>query len=396
MPYRLSASKQHHTNLSRYLFAIAAILTLSACDNGLAHFLFSGNGYLQDGYLASLRVRLGSKDGKPFTTTIDKGFSVEIPYGANGPFSISAAVIDANNCRRSAGAIEIPQVKDILGKFTHIPLEVFPEKICECAESGWCKYIDKSGRQYTAVGFSLSHSSVLSTNDGGLSRNGILNLYNTYTFRAISKDWVSGNKGLMLIGDREVPVATGTTENLTGVWSVSDLDAWAVSETGQILHWDGSSWRNSSARAGVSLWAVWGLSATDVWVVGDRGYTANWDGSGWAQVPSSTNQNLRAIWGLGTNNVWAVGDLGTIQHWDGNTWSTQVSGTNANLRGISGYSQNEIWVVGDSGLVLQRSENIWKSIFLNIPEQLNAISNSGPYYFIAAGTAGRILRYMPL
>jgi hypothetical protein len=73
----------------------------------------------------------------------------------------------------------------------------------------------------------------------------------------------------------------------------------------------GWCWRNPLPQ-GNYLPSVWASDASNAWAVSDFGTILKWNGSEWLQQPSGTSQNLLAVWGLDTSNVWAVGVGGTI------------------------------------------------------------------------------------
>lgn len=100
-------------------------------------------------------------------------------------------------------------------------------------------------------------------------------------------------------------------QTLRGVWADGDGIAWAVSEQGNILRWDGAAWSVSHANAG-ALHAIWGSSATDIWVGGARGLL---HGAGptskdltWTavDVPGLDGVPIQAIAGRSASDVWAV------------------------------------------------------------------------------------------
>ena len=87
---------------------------------------------------------------------------------------------------------------------------------------------------------------------------------------AVSVDWV--------------PVPSGTTQELRGIWGSSPSDIFAVGTGGAILHYDGSAWASMASPTAVILGGVWGSSETDVFATGDEGTLLHYDGVGWTAV----------------------------------------------------------------------------------------------------------------
>jgi acetyl esterase/lipase len=107
-------------------------------------------------------------------------------------------------------------------------------------------------------------------------------------------------------------MASGTTNNLTGLWGPSPTDLFAVGPKGTILHFDGRAWSPMTVAGEPHLLSIWGSSNRDVFVVGDDGVIVHYDGKAWAMVPSGTTEGLGAVFGFSPNDVFVVGGGGLI------------------------------------------------------------------------------------
>lgn len=215
--------------------------------------------------------------------------------------------------------------------------------------------------------------------------------------------------------------AVAVVNNLTVTNTNNDLtklDAWAVGESGTIVHWNGNTWATVSSPITDNLysvvftnatngWAVGGSSSKGVilyyngtwnvwtrisfsgytdkfdtinttlysvtvssdgmvgWIVGAEGITLNWNGDTWFAITDVSPNALRSVAMLhGSPDAWAVGDSGTILHWTGTTWESMTSPTNAPLYAIQMIDANNGWAGGGSsnnGVVLQLNQSVWNA-----------------------------------
>ncbi len=121
-----------------------------------------------------------------------------------------------------------------------------------------------------------------------------------------------------------------STFGTQAIWGTSASDMWVLGQsTGTTLHYDGSSWTTTSP----GFAGIWGFSSTDVYAVSGSGYMYQYDGTSWSLIGKAINQAHHDLWGSSSTNVFAVGANGTIVHYDGSTMSTMSSGTTADLYG---------------------------------------------------------------
>jgi len=117
-----------------------------------------------------------------------------------------------------------------------------------------------------------------------------------------------------------VPVSA-PTGGLTDVVDISPTDAYAVTNVGAILQWNGTTWTllNATTQTGAAVTgsAVAALSPTDVWIAGGSTLD-NFNGTTWTSVPvpattgltpaGQTLGNTDAAAAVGPGTVWFVGN----------------------------------------------------------------------------------------
>jgi hypothetical protein len=148
----------------------------------------------------------------------------------------------------------------------------------------------------------------------------------------------------------------GGTGVLLDVWGSASDDVWAVGDTGQILHWDGSAWTRVVAGGSVSDWldAVWSSGPDDAWAAGRWGTLLHWDGTAWSAVPAVLPLGAGvALWGSAANDVWLAGGGGSVYHFDGSTWTPEDTGARNSFEGIWGMPGGDMIVVGSGGAILR-------------------------------------------
>ncbi len=178
-------------------------------------------------------------------------------------------------------------------------------------------------------------------------------------------------------------MTTPSIGSLNDVWGSSSSDVFAVSDTGGVLHYDGSIWSEMSPPSTAdSLEAVWGSSAGDVFAVGfdvdDYGVVFHYDGATWSEMTSPVSRYhwLMGVWGSGSDDVFVVGydyvdeDYdAVILHYDGATWSEMTCPSNEQmLMDVWGTSAGDVFAVGGvsviqdiygPGLILHYDGSAW-------------------------------------
>ncbi|MGH7437556.1 MAG: WD40/YVTN/BNR-like repeat-containing protein [Polyangiaceae bacterium] len=147
--------------------------------------------------------------------------------------------------------------------------------------------------------------------------------------------WGSGPDDVWLVGDsidgsgvalRGSPTVPFNTSGYAGpalraVWGSGPDDVWVAAYTGDITHWDGTSWTSTpSAVPTASLLGMHGVAKGDVWAVGNGGIAEHFVDGKWVATDTGTTKPLWALWGDGPSDVWAVGGGGTVLRWNGQAW----------------------------------------------------------------------------
>jgi len=108
-----------------------------------------------------------------------------------------------------------------------------------------------------------------------------------------------------------------TWSTLSGVWAVSDTEAWAVGARGLVIHNVGATfeWAVSEVPTEEHLYAVGGSSSSDVWAVGDKGVVLHYDGATWSRVKVAglmgRRPELLSVWVPEPGKVW-IGGQGVL------------------------------------------------------------------------------------
>lgn len=161
--------------------------------------------------------------------------------------------------------------------------------------------------------------------------------------------WAVGNNGTIAFwnGVSFVSQASGTMQNLLGVYSFSISDVWAVGAGATILHFDGTSWSAVTHTITGPIQCVWGASPSEVWFgLDNQNYMGKWNGSSISRVAITDMQDymggsvvsVKNIVGLSSSEVFAFNaytqtsvltlGLGTF-FYNGTEWRTTTTFINA-------------------------------------------------------------------
>jgi hypothetical protein len=145
------------------------------------------------------------------------------------------------------------------------------------------------------------------------------------------------------------------------LWGTSASSVYAVGAYGNLLHWDGLTWREARVGDQGDYFDIWGSSGSDVFVVGkSTQQILHFDGQVWAPMTNPAALPLNAIWGNSAADVYAVGGrywsgtrTGVVVHYDGDEWSVLRNDFTSILTAVWGSGATDVFVGGENGTLLQ-------------------------------------------
>ena len=158
--------------------------------------------------------------------------------------------------------------------------------------------------------------------------------------------WIAGKAGANVLqhwnGTSWSSFAGAESGDMVALWGSGSSDVY-VGEA-NVYHWNGSSWSN--AGAGISgVRAIWGTSPSDVWVGGTSGNVVHYDGTSWSAPITVGSSDVGGIWGTSTSDVYLVNRAGSIWHYNGSNWVRYRNPLDSYV-GVWGSGRTDVWVVG--------------------------------------------------
>jgi hypothetical protein len=95
--------------------------------------------------------------------------------------------------------------------------------------------------------------------------------------------------------------------------------------------------------------AIWGAGDNDVFAVG-TGEIRHYDGTSWTKMTVPTTASLTGIWGRASDDVFAVGIGATVLHYHAGIWKVFAPGSQVDFTSVSG-SGDAIYATGNDGSV---------------------------------------------
>ena len=186
--------------------------------------------------------------------------------------------------------------------------------------------------------------------------------------------------------------STGITQDINGLFAMSEGDVFGVGTDGLILRSIGGSWATAESGTTEHLQAIHGLPTGEVIAVGGGGVAVHFDGNTWSATDTGAPGEVRGVWMAAPDNAVAVGWY-AVYHWDGATWTAGQGDTGKNLRDVWGFGPDDIWAVGNYGQVIHFDGTEWATVATQTTQNLRAIWGSSPTDIFIVGEAGLLLHY---
>ena len=193
-------------------------------------------------------------------------------------------------------------------------------------------------------------------------------------------------------------VTSPTTNNLNSVFLVNnitatnndltELDAWAVGDSGTILRWNGNTWSTVTSPTSMNLYSVFFVNSSWGWAVGGTStngvilqYNGSWSTytnvtfSGYPNATDTINATLYSVT-MGDNGTagWAVGAGGAALMYSAGAWYGMNTSTSNILRSVGMiHNANDAWAVGDKGTIIQWTGIAWQNLTSPTTMNLNTI-----------------------
>lgn len=199
--------------------------------------------------------------------------------------------------------------------------------------------------------------------------------------------WIGADDGSIFLADGRSVVQTPSASvwPIVSIASVGD-EAWASTQGGEVLRWDGSQWRYERSAYGRPL--LFGTGPADLWLLG-RGAGSlleHYDGESWRIVPQNTSTTIHAIASNG-NEVWVAHTPNVLHHFDGHGWTPRYLGWRARALAHDG---QDLWVLAERHLIRWRSSRV-EEVFAS-PSTLTALFADGGGVWVGTfdGSIGRL------
>lgn len=171
-----------------------------------------------------------------------------------------------------------------------------------------------------------------------------------------------------------------STATIYAIWGSSGSDVFAVTSSGEVARFNGSSWSISTTNAN-PLWAVYGVSSSEVYASGENGTLLRYNGTAWTSQASALSGTLIGVWGSASNNLLSVGAAsngltGLAFRFNGFNWSSLSVGTTRVLTSVWGPSAVDVYATGDQGTMLRFNGTSWQQMATGTTDLLWSVTGS--------------------
>jgi len=200
--------------------------------------------------------------------------------------------------------------------------------------------------------------------------------------------WVGADDGSIFLADDRSVVQTPSAT----VWPVDSIvafgdEAWAGTQGGELLRWDGAQWRYERSVFGRPH--LFGTGPDDLWLLGRQGAEAVLEhrvGEDWRIVPQGTPTTVHAIASNG-NEIWVGHAPYVLHHFDGRTWTARYLGWRVQALAHDG---KDLWILTERRLLRWRDDRI-EAVHTS-PVTMTALSAQDDEVWVGAadGSIGRL------
>ncbi|QOJ30336.1 MAG: glucosyl transferase [Ignavibacteriales bacterium] len=173
------------------------------------------------------------------------------------------------------------------------------------------------------------------------------------------------------------------------------------------VRWDGVTFKHVPMNISFPSYVnkIWGSSSGNIYIVGNSGNIAHYNGTSWKKIESGTTLHINDVWGdyNTMSKKWEIHCVGSNQFIDeGRTLLSieENKATPINDSGLS-WALNSIWfktrrkyIIGGDGLYISASTSeVWKRDISQPPYYKTAVRANGLNDIFVVGAFGLILHY---
>lgn len=189
-------------------------------------------------------------------------------------------------------------------------------------------------------------------------------------------------------------ISNPSNSELKSIWSIDDLDAWAVGSSGTVLHWNGQQWSSFTIDPRMqtdSFNKVWASDSKNVWLMSNKNNLWNWNGSLWTlhQVPDIYNPSI--LRGTNARNLW-VSDGRSTYSYDGNQWKKRAVPGSYVVRDLWLFGEHNTFALTHSELLEWNGEN-WIKHLVPAYSEMSKIWAASPNDIWIVGGLGTIVHW---
>ena len=183
-------------------------------------------------------------------------------------------------------------------------------------------------------------------------------------------------------------IQTGDVIGASAEWSDTADDVFVADQQGNIIHYDGSIFLDSTKIATGRLAGMWGNGPTDVWVGVNGAPSMHFDGSTWSTPADAPVAHV--IWGSSTSDMWFGGP--TITHFDGTIFTDSLD---VSPIALTGSAPDDVWAAVNTttGTDVYGFDGSAWSAPMSLPNKITSLAVLAPDDVFATADAHTILHY---